>query len=70
MNFENIYQQLNSKGINACFNKKGDSIIVFNSNKNEIATIESMPSDELPLITDGWSPTYQENLQERCLTVG
>lgn len=46
MNFENIYQQLNSKGINACFNKKGDSITVFDSNKNEIATIESMPSDK------------------------
>lgn len=46
MNFENIHQQLNSKGINACLNKKGDSITVFDSNKNEIATIESMPSDK------------------------
>lgn len=46
MNFENIYQQLNNKDINACFNKKGDSITVFDSNKNEIATIESMPSDK------------------------
>lgn len=46
MNFENIYQQLTTKGINACLNKQGDSITVFGSNKNEIATIESMPSDK------------------------
>lgn len=35
-----------------------------------VLTSETKYWDELPLITDGWSPTYQENLQEGCLTVG